>query len=179
MIYIKIEELDDNTKEANNIKVGAKVPRFDVTGVCGSYKPLEDIKDKDGKIYMYLMNANGIVNNEKRVASHFLQARGSLNFSSIFLVNGENTTGEPLVGYGYGNTSKTYGKDKKTNPFYAYKNDGYLFICKNGTIEILIITGGKYSIEEKAKCLYRGAYNGELKKVREEALPIYNYKKSI
>ena len=173
--YIKIEQLPDELKAKHKIKIGAKTPRFDVTGVSGYYPELESIKNPKGQIYFNLLVNDGFIDtNALRRADRRLQAKDSLNFSSVYLLN-LNT--EPMVGYGNPNGQKTYSKDKKPNPFYECRTDGYLFIIQPDwkAIEILVITNGLYTIEANAKAFADGQYNEALATLRATAKPIFEY----
>lgn len=173
--YIKIEQLPDELKAKHKIKIGASKPRFDVTGVSGYWPELESIKNRKGQICFYLLENDGFIDtNALRRADRRLQAKDSLNFSSVYLLN-LNT--EPLVGYGNPNGQKTYSKDKKPNPFFECRTDGYLFIIQPDwkAIEILVITNGLYTIEANAKAFADGQYNEALATLRATAKPIFEY----
>lgn len=173
--YIKIEQLPDELKAKHKIKIGGKTPRFDVTRFFGYYPELESIKNPKGQIFFYLMENMGYINaTDQRRADNRLQAKDSLNFSSIYLLN-LNT--EPLVGYGNPYDQKTYSKDKKPNPFYECKTDGYLFIIQPDwkAIEIVVVTNGQPIIQAFAKAYADGEYNEAMATLRATAKPIFEY----
>ena len=70
--YLKLEQLPDEVKSRNKIKLGAKVPRFDLTRLAGYYKPLESLKNKKGQIILYLNETRGIIDSpDQRRADRF------------------------------------------------------------------------------------------------------------
>lgn len=81
--------------------------------------------------------------------------------------------------YGYPMDKQTYSKDNKINPFYEYKEDGFLFIIhpdennpKNlvpVSIEVIVLEGAKVLISQYCKQLEMGGFNEELKRLRELA----------
>ena len=77
---------------------------------------------------------------------------------------------------------KTYSSKRKENPFYDFKNDGYLFIVhqnKNANtateqirptvIEFIVLDGAKVLISSYCKQLMMGGFDEALKSLREQA----------
>ena len=175
--YLKLEQLPDEAKSRNKIKLGAKVPRFDLTRLAGYYKPLESLKNKKGQIILYLNETRGIIDSpDQRRADRFLMGKDSLNFSSVFLLDG-STNGSGFVGYGNPNRSKTFGKKKLPNPFLECKNDGFLFLIAPDwqAVEILVIPDGCNTILGNAKALADGVYNEALGTMRATAKAFFQY----
>ena len=173
--YMLLEQLPDELKAKHKIKLGAKVPRYDLTRFSGYYPELESLKNPKGQIYFNLIKTEyAIDTTDQRRADRFLQGKGSFNFSSVYLLN-LNT--EQLIGFGNPNGNKTYSKEHKPNPFFATKTDGYLFVVTPDwkAIEILVISGGLYTIEANAKALADGEYNEALATLRAAAKPIFEY----
>lgn len=151
---------------------GKKTQKFSVVASTGYYPPMEQLKGKDGKISMYLMEKlkEGLFTPSMR-----LQAKGSLNFTGLkewFAADGK------LSGYAYGYplSDKTYSKDKKPNPFYDFKADGYLFKVhtnEDGTkatkIEMLVLANAKPLIATYCKMLQMGGFDEALTLVRQQA----------
>ena len=81
------------------------------------------------------------------------------------------------MGYGNPNRDKTFGKDKKPNPFYNYKEDCFLFLITPDwlTIEILVVSDGYNTMLASAKALADGVYNEELKTMRATATTFFQY----
>jgi len=172
--YLRMEQLTDEVKKAHKIKLGAKVPRYDVVAIAGYYRSLEAIKNTKGQIIFYLNETRGVIDSpDQRRADRFLMGKNSLNFSSIFLLNNTNS----IIGYGTPNEAKTYGKDKQPNPFFDCKNDGYLFIISSDWrfIEVLVIPNGKYTILGNAQQMADGVFNEALQTMRTAATTFYNY----
>lgn len=177
--YLKFEQLPDEVKTRHKIKVGAKIPRYDLTQLAGYYKPLESLKNDKGQIILYLIETRGIIDSsDSRRADRYLQAKNSLNFSSVFLLDNSTPTNNGcFVGYGNPNRDETYSKDKKPNPFFKCRNDGFVFqISKDWkTIEVLIVPDGCNTILGNAKALADGVYNEAIETMRATAKPFFNY----
>lgn len=176
--YIKLQQLPQDVKAAHKIKVDAKTPRFDITQMAGYYKPIESLKNKDGQVYFYLNETRGIINSpDARRADKFLGARGSLNFSSIYMLDSIPDSEGYLIGYGNPYRLQTHGKDKKQNPFYDNRDDGYLFLIEQDwqTIEILVIPNGCNTILGNAMALQDGKYNDALEMMRATANTFFQY----
>jgi len=171
--YLKLVELSDEQKRAHNIKVGARVPRYDVTKAAGYFPQLKELKNDKEQVYFYLTATRDTGNQSH--AERNLQGKNSLNFSSIFIV--ETSTEGVIYGFGNPNRKETYGKKNLPNPFYKNRNDGYLFIIQPGwyTIEILVIPDGLYTIEGNAKALIDGQYDEALETMRATAKTYFQY----
>lgn len=178
--YIRLEQLPDEVKKRHGGKVGAKVPRYDVTATAGYYRPLEALKNSKGMVIMYFNETRGIIDSpDQRRADRFLMARqgkDSINVSSVFLLNVSTTEGKPLIGYGNpnGNTKLRSGSP---NSFAECKNDGFLFVITpdRQRIEMLVIPNGLNTILGNAKALADGVYDEALKTMREAATTFFQY----
>jgi hypothetical protein len=181
--YVRLEQLPDEVKERHKIKLGAKIPRFDVTGLAGYFKPLEALKNDKGQIYLSLIDSRGIINSpDSRRAERYLQGKDSTNVSSLFIAN---MGAENIVAFGNPPQAPelTPKKDKsgkliqRPNPFFNNKNDGYLFLIKSdwSVIEMLIIPNGFHNIQTSAKRLAEGVYDATLQTMRTTSTPIFNY----
>lgn len=154
-----------------------KTPKYVITAQAGYYPPMEQIKGRNGLISMYLMEK---LKEGANVPSMRLQAKDSLNFTGLkeYFVDGR------LCGfaYGYPLTDKTYSSKKKENPFYEYKDDGYLFIVHQDrnantapeqirptVIELIVLDGSKVLISSYCKQLMMGGFNEAIKSLREQA----------
>ena len=152
-------------------------PKFTIVGAVGDYPPMELLRGRDNKISMNLMEKSkeGI-----HVPSARLQAKGSLNFTGLkeWFVN------DKLSGfaYGYPSNKPTYSKDNKPNPFYDYRNDGYLFVVHQDQsnpeniipteIELIVLEGAKVLISSYCKQLVIGGFNEALENLRKQAKPL-------
>lgn len=173
--YMKFEQLPDAIKEKHKIKVGAKIPRFDLTEFAGYYRPIESLKNKKGQVVLYLTETRGIIDSsDQRRADRFLMGKDSLNFSSVYLFDGESTN---IVGYGTPNAEKTFSAKKLPNPFFEHRDDGFLFAISEDwrAIEVLVLPKGKNTILGNAKALMDGVYNDAIKTIRQAATVFFKY----
>ena len=109
-----------------------------------------------------------------------LQAKNSLNFSGLkdYFVNGRLSG----FAYGYPLAVKTYSSKQKPNPFFTYKDDGFLFIVhqdqtaatepekiKPSCIELIVLEGAKVLISSYCKMLQMGGFDEALAALRKQA----------
>lgn len=153
---------------------GKKTPKYTIVSQYGYYPPMEQLRGRDGNISMNLMNK---LKDSANVPSMRLQAKNSLNFTGLkeLFRDGE------LSGYAYGypNDEATYGKENKPNPFYEYKEDGFLFIMeadKDNTdnllpvaIELIVLRNAKPVISGWFDGLVSGHFDADLCVLREGA----------
>ena len=154
-----------------------KSPKYVITAQAGYYPAMEKIKGRDGLISMYLMEK---LKDGANVPSMRLQAKDSLNFTGLkeYFVDGTLSG----FAYGYPLPDKTYSSKRKENPFYDFKNDGYLFIVhqnKNANtateqirptvIEFIVLDGAKVLISSYCKQLMMGGFDEAIKSLREQA----------
>ena len=156
-----------------------KTPKYLLTSQWGYYPPMDLIKGRDGVPYLYLMPKR---KDRASVPPMNLQAKSSLNFTGLkeYFVDGK------FSGYAYGNpnTSAYYGKDKKENPFFNYRGDGYLFIMPKEEIttvhfdkvgdvvvpkqfELIVLSGGATLIPHYCKQMLMGGFDNELQAIRQ------------
>lgn len=154
-----------------------KTPKYVIIAQAGYYPPMEQLTGRDGKITMYLMEK---LKEDANVPSMRLQAKDSLNFTGLkeYFVDGRLSG----FAYGYPLTDKTYSSKKKENPFYEYKDDGYLFIVHQDrnantapeqirptVIELIVLDGAKVLISSYCKQLIMGGFDEAIKSLREQA----------
>lgn len=155
-----------------NTSKGKKTPKYTIQNAIGYYPPMSELIGKDGKVSFYLKRADKEVQN---VPPMQLQAKRSLNFTGLkdYFFEGK------LSGYAYGYPydKPTYSSKNTPNPFFDYKSDGYLFICKSeeGTtepteIELLVLADAKALISAYCKQLTMGGFNEELERLRNQCL---------
>lgn len=152
-------------------------PKYVITSSWGDYPPMEALKGKDGKISMYLL---GAIKEGENTPSIRLQARNSLNFTGLkhYFVDGWPTG----AAYGYPPKDKVYSKKNIPNPFYEYRDDGFLFIIHSGDdeasqsqsavpqeIELMVLDGAKPLIGDYCRSLLLGGFNAEIARLRDEA----------
>ncbi|HCU63756.1 MAG TPA: hypothetical protein DGC94_21830 [Prolixibacteraceae bacterium] len=175
--YIKMQQLPDEVKRANKIKVEAIVPRLDCVSMAGYYEGLKPLFSSKGQLKFYLMETRGLINSsDQRRAGYFLMGEDSINFSSIFLQDFDTDKQAQCFGYGEPNSNKTL-KSGQPNPMLPFSEDAYLFITNPGftEFEILIIRRGRYLIQGYLKQLANGTFNEALAAMRSQAKPIFNY----
>ena len=135
---------------------------------------MEQLKGRDGKISFNLMEK---LKEGNSVPSMRLQGKSSLNFTGLkeYFEDGK------LSGYAYGYPLEkpTYSSKEKPNPFYEYKDDGYLFIVeadKNDqnniiptSIELVVLQGAKVLISAYCKQLVMGGFDDALDMLRKQS----------
>ena len=156
--------------------------KFEVSDMVGYYYPLELIRNNQNKIQIYYVpNRNGINCIEARKSGYHLQCcKGDYNFTSLYeagQIDGYNVfTGEPpTMEFMKPKLNKKTGKvTQRPNPFYKNRNDGYIILTTpdNSTMEILVITDGRYIIKGIAKKIMDGNMNDVLTTIRKSAVPI-------
>jgi len=175
--YIKMQQLPDEVKRANKIKVPAKVPRLDCIALAGYYEGLNCLFSSKGQLKFYLQQTRGLIHsNDQRRAGYFLMGENSINFSSVFMQSFDNADQCEYYGFGEPNKNETM-KNGDPNPMLPFADDGYLFLTNPGftEVEILIISKGRYLIQGYLKMLTNGVYDEALQAMREQAKPIFNY----
>ncbi len=161
-------------KLVNTTQKGKKTPKYTIVAEAGYYQPMEQLKGRDGQVTMYLMEK---LKEGDNVPSMRLQAKGSLNFTGLKdYFEGGKLTG---FSYGYPLDKPTYSKDNKTNPFYEYKADGFLFIMHKDEsnpanqiptcIELMVLEGAKVLISAYCKQLQMGGFDEALDALRKQA----------
>lgn len=84
--------------------------------------------------------------------------------------------------YGYPLADKTYSTKKKNNPFFEYKDDGFLFIIhqdskaitetekiRPSSIELIVLDSAKVLISSYCKQLMMGGFDEMLNSLRKQA----------
>lgn len=167
-------------KMVYNQEQQGKTPKYTIREQAGYYPPMDTLKGRNGLISMYLMEK---LKEGENIPSIRLQAKNSLNFTGLkeFFTNG-NLSG---YAYGYPLSSKTYSGKGKTNPFYEYKDDGFLFIIhqnKNAqtakeqitpsAIELIVLEDAQVLIPSYCKMLTVGGFDEAIKSLRKQAKSI-------
>lgn len=154
-------------KLVNSTESGKKTQKYTIIGEAGYYPPMEQLRGRDNKISMNLMEK---LKDDINVPSMRLQAKNSLNFTGLknYFIDGELSG----VAYGYPDDKPTYSGKNKPNPFYDYREDGYLFLIHQDdnnpqslipvSIELLVLEGAKAIVPIYCKKLFEGGFNDEL-----------------
>lgn len=161
-------------------KDSKETPKYVISAQAGDYPPMEELKSRDGRVYMYLCKPRGKSIYEVDVSLKVVS--NNLNFTGMECY----FTGREISGFafGYPHPEKIYKRSgkEKTNPFYNYKDDGFLFIVhqdKTATteaerlrpsyIELIVLNGAKVLIPSYCKMLQSGGFDEELKQLRLQA----------
>lgn len=151
-----------------------KTPKYTIVEEAGYYAPMESLKGKDGRVSMYLQNQRKERND---IPAMWLQAKNSLNFTGLksYFIDGKISSfayGEPFY-------KETYSKKNQANPFYEYREDGYLFILNDdktgvvpASIELIVLEDAKVLIAAYCKQLLMGGFDDPLRLLREQAKPV-------
>lgn len=153
-----------------------KTPKYVIIAEAGYYEPMEHIKGRNGLVSMYLMEK---LKDGANVPSMRLQAKDSLNFTGLkdYFID------DKLSGfaYGYPLADKVYSSKKIENPFYEYRNDGFLFIIHQDKkvvtaaeqirptfIELIVLDGAKVLIPSYCKQLIMGGFDEAINQLRKQ-----------
>lgn len=152
-----------------------KIPKYKITAQAGYYPPMEELAGRDGNISMYLQVSKDSGSTAANAPAMKLQAKNSLNFTGLkdYFVNGRLSG----FAYGYPLGARTYSTKQKANPFFEYKNDGFLFIVhqdqaervKPSCIELIVLADAKVFISSYCKMLQMGGFNDALQSLRQQA----------
>lgn len=158
----------------NSTEDGKKTPKYTITEWAGYYLPMEKLRGRDGRISLNLMDK---IKEGMNIPSMRLQAKGSLNFTGLkeYFADGKLSG----FAYGYPDSRETYSSKKKPNPFFEYKDDGFLFVVhqnpKDPTsiipiqIELIVLERARVLIPAYLKQLMMGGFDKELAQLREQA----------
>ena len=160
-------------KLVNTTQNGKKTPKYTIVAQAGYYPPMEQLRGRDGLVSLLLMEK---LREGENVPSMRLQAKNSLNFTGLkeYFKDGK------LSGYAYGYPldKLTYSKDEKPNPFYEYKQDGFLFLIHQDdkvpenqiptSIELVVLEGAKILISAYCKQLVMGGFDDALEALRKQ-----------
>ena len=161
-------------KMVNTTQKGKKTPKYTITAQAGYYPPMELLRGRDGQISMNLMEK---LKEGDNVPSMRLQAKNSLNFTGLkdYFQDGKLSG----FAYGYPLDKQTYSKDDKPNPFFDYKQDGFLFLIEQDekdptnltptSIELVVLEGAKVLISAYCKQFVMGGFDEALQALREQA----------
>lgn len=164
-------------KMVNSTQTGKVTPKFTITAQAGYFPPMDQLKGRDGLVSMNLMEKTKEGDN---IPSMRLQAKNSLNFTGLkeYFQDGK------LSGYAYGypDPRATYSSKNKPNPFFEYRQDGYLFVVHQDEIdptnttptyiELIVLEGAKVLISAYCKQLVMGGFEEALQQLRKQAISI-------
>ena len=155
------------------IKSDTKTPKYSMTKAAGYMPEFEALKGRNGKVNFYLMAKREGMSSDAPAMS--LQAKNSLNLSGLkdFFINRKLS----VFAYGWPPQEATYSRQKRPNPLYSCRNDGFLFLVEDGhqqegeavkpsAFELVVLEGGKILIGQYCKVLQLGGFNDELAQLR-------------
>ncbi len=157
-----------------NTTIG-KTPKYTISEQVGYYAPMDKLVGRDKHISMNLLQQDREDNSSTPPMK--LQAKNSLNFTGLknFWIEGEMS---PFA-YGFPMDKPTYSSKAKVNPFYEYKDDGFLFIIHHDEndhkniiptcIELIVLENAKLLISAYCKQLEMGGFDAALNTLREQA----------
>ena len=161
-------------KMVNTTQMGNVTPKYTIVEEAGFFPPMEQLRGRNGLVSMNLMEK---LKEGENVPSMRLQAKGSINFTGLkeYFQDGKISG----YAYGYPDPRPTYSSKNKHNPFFEYKQDGYLFIFHYDeqdhtnltpiSIELIVLEGAKLLISSHCKMLVIGGLDDDLKQLREQA----------
>lgn len=164
----------------NDCTGNGKTPKYSITAQAGYYPPMDEIIGRDGKISMYLQVSRDSGSKKDNAPAMKLQAKNSLNFTGLkdYFIDGKLSG----FAYGYPSSEKTYSSKNLKNPFYEYREDGFLFIIhqdktaettpdqiRPASIELIVLDGAKVLISSYCKQLMMGGFDEAIKQLREQA----------
>lgn len=172
--YYKFILLPDEVKSLNKIKSESRLDCICFTDkFTGNYKGLTFFVNSKGQFFLYKsMPDNFIESDKKRIAEWSLTSK-SINLSSIYIEDIEHSE----IGYGYPNPNKFIGKNKKPNPLFEFRNDGYLFMMNKdlSELELFIIPDGRNLIRSYYQRLKNGGLDDEIKELRNQSKLFFDY----
>lgn len=171
--YLKLVQLPASLKEKHGIR--AEGGRFDAVKTLGEYSPIKELTNNKGQIVAYLTNTTNIVNS---TAYYWLKGRKSMNISSIYPLSGTDKHGY-IIGYGTPNNNLYYGKERNKNPFFACKNDGFIFRIDKDfqSIELFVLPDSRTNIIAYATQLKEFLYGNILEEISARAETFFDYDK--
>ncbi|MFH5885269.1 hypothetical protein ACG2F4_13230 [Halalkalibaculum sp. DA3122] len=167
--YFKFLNLPEPIKKANNIR---SKKRLDCIQYSGDYKGLDCLKNNKGMLFFYKTPAREFVNADSQRVAEWSLTKSSLNVTSLFIEDLDY----PELAYGYPNSSRLLNNGDK-NPFYPYRNDGYLFIMNKDIteLEMLVIPDSRNLIRSFYQLLIDGELDSNINQLRQQAQAFYDY----
>lgn len=159
--YYKFEVLNSEIKIEHKIR--SKV-RLDCVGYFDTKDRLQAFVNKKNQLFLYKTDARQFVKaNAKRLADFALTNNIGGNLTSLYY----DDIDYPQFAYGYPNRANGG----------QFTNDAYLFIINQEMtkIEVLIISNGRNLISTYYQALIEGAFDSDLKVMREESEIYFNY----
>ena len=176
--FYKFRTLPEEIRKANGIRSKERLDCIGYTNHNDNHRGLSCLFNHKRQFFLYKTPARNFVDaDSKRVAEWSLTGRSSITGSSINLSSlYQEDLDYPQYAYGYpnGNTELSNGS---VNPFFAYRHDGYLFIINRdlSEVDLLIIHDARNLISSYYQLLIDGELDEEIKQLRADAKPFYDY----
>lgn len=171
--YYKLVQLPAEIRAAHKIRSKTRLDCISHADIVpGGYKGLTNFVNPKGQLFFYKTPAREFVSTVSKRIAEWSLTNGSLNLSSIYIEDLDC----PEIGYGYPN-SKTTLSNGSSNPLFRFRNDAYLFLFNTdySEAEILVIPEGRNLITSYYQKMIDGGMEDELRDLRQQAKPFFNY----
>ena len=152
-VYV-FKQLSDDLKDANKIKVGAKIQRYDIVGEnSGDYHFIKPLMNRKNQCNIMVDNANRIVKaDSSRIADQLIRNSRIGNLTSLYY-------SEVKTRRYFGNTNPNPRTSQGENPMLPYKND--LLLIEISEDEQTIILAVCKDVKHFGKMIYSDFVNGK------------------
>lgn len=167
--YYRFIALPEEVKKTHNIR--SKM-RLDCVEYAGDYSGLDALLNHKRQKFVYKTPARDFVSADSQRISEWSLTKSSLNITSLY--NEDIDYPELLYGYPNGRRKLNNGSE---NPFYPYRSDAYLFLSDKDLddLEMLILPGQRNIISSWYQMLIDGELDEEIKQIRANSKPFYDY----
>jgi hypothetical protein len=176
--YYKFRTLPEEIRKANGIRSKQRLDCISYTNDAENHRGLSCLFNHKKQLFLYKTPARNFVDaDSKRIAEWSLTGRSSITGSSINLSSlYQEDLDYPQFAYGNPFDGRELSNGS-VNPFFAYRHDGYLFIINRDitVIELLIIHDGRNLIKAHYQFLIDGELDEEIKQLRQDSKPFYDY----
>lgn len=173
--YFRFEVLPEEVKAQHKIRSKARLDCIAYTNST-NYKGLTDFVNPKGQMYIFKIPAKVIVKAMRKRLAEWSLTNGKVNLSSLYIED----VNYPEYGYGYPNANRLLSNGNK-NRLFLFRKDCYLFITNKdvSSIEVLVIAEGRNLVNAYYQRLIDGYLDKELRELREQAQPFFDYGSAI
>lgn len=176
--YYKFRTLPEEIRKANGIRSKERLDCISYTNDAENHRGLSCLFNHKKQFFLYKTPARNFVEaDSKRIAEWSLIGRSSISGCSINLSSlYQEDLDYPQFAYGYPNRKRELSNGS-VNPFFTYRQDGYLFIINTDitVIELLIIHDGRNLISSYYQLLIDGELDEDIEQLRQDSKPFYDY----
>ena len=167
--YYRFIALPEEIKKTHNIR--SKM-RLDCIQYAGDYSGLSPLVNHKKQMFVYKTPARDFVSADSKRITEWSLTKSSLNITSLY----NEDLDYPELFYGYPNGRRKLSNGSE-NPFYPYRSDAYLFISDKEVedLEMLIIPEQRNIISSWYQMLIDGELDEEIKQLRADTKPFYEY----